>query len=197
MIKKRKMLIVVLVGAIIIISVFFQIWAKDVLTPNNNELGAIKSTIEGFYDTQYRAYLQMEYIDITPYLDMSKIQNHNKVVALKTLVFRRKYMDEKKYCYIEKRRFPYEIHYKDIEIDGDKARVVIDLEIKVKEAYPPFISYGENIFELEKQEGRWKITRHIYNEWDLREYELYTDKKLPEPDYEQIKEQIDKEFGVK
>jgi len=28
-------------------------------------------------------------------------------------------------------------------------------------------------------------------------YEFSTDQKLPEPDYEQIKKQIDKDFGVK
>lgn len=33
----------------------------------------------------------MEYIDTTPYLDMTKIQNQNKVIALKELTFRRKY----------------------------------------------------------------------------------------------------------
>jgi len=139
----------------------------------------------------------MEYIDITPYLDMSKIQNHNKVVALKMLVFRRKYTDEKRYCYVEKRHFPYELHYKNIELYGNKAKVVIDLEIKLKEAYPSFISYGENIFELEKQEGTWKITKHIYDKWTLMFYEFSTDQKLPEPDYEQIKKQIDRDFGIK
>ncbi|SHK66791.1 hypothetical protein, partial [Paramaledivibacter caminithermalis] len=37
----------------------------------------IKNIIESFYNTQYESYLQMEYKDITPYLDMSKIQNRN------------------------------------------------------------------------------------------------------------------------
>ena len=68
----------------------------------------IKNTIERFYDTQYKAYLKMEYIDITPYLDMSRIQNQNKVTALKELTFRRKYTAEKGYGYVEKRRFPLE-----------------------------------------------------------------------------------------
>jgi hypothetical protein len=192
MIKGAKVFVVVLVSTTIFLSAFVQIWAKDILSFDSDEIEAIKLTIEGFYETQYKAYLQMEYIDITPYLDMSKIQNHNKVVALKMLVFRRKYTDEKKYCYVEKRHFPYELHYKEIELDGNKAKVVIDLEIKLKEAYPSFISYGDNIFELEKQDGKWKITKHIYDKWALMLYEIYTDQKLPEPDYEQIKKQIDR-----
>ncbi|ADL42491.1 peptidase M56 BlaR1 [Caldicellulosiruptor obsidiansis OB47] len=195
--KGAKVFVVVLVSTTIFLSAFVQILAKDILIFDSDEIEAIKSTIEGFYETQYKAYLQMEYIDITPYLDMSKIQNHNKVVALKMLVFRRKYTDEKRYCYVEKRHFPYELHYKNIELYGNKAKVVIDLEIKLKEAYPSFISYGENIFELEKQEGTWKITKHIYDKWALMFYEFSTDQKLPEPDYEQIKKQIDRDFGIK
>lgn len=65
-------------------------------------------------------------------------------------MFRRKYIDEKKYCYVEKRYFLYEFYYKNIEFDGNKVKVVIDLEIKLKEVYLLFILYGENIFELEK-----------------------------------------------
>ncbi|WP_271629711.1 hypothetical protein [Caldicellulosiruptor sp. DIB 104C] len=40
----------------------------------NSEEDNIKNIIESFYNTQYDAYLQMEYKDITPYLDMTKIQ---------------------------------------------------------------------------------------------------------------------------
>lgn len=71
----------------------------------NSEEDNIKNIIESFYNTQYDAYLQMEYKDITPYLDMTKIQNQNKVIALKNLTARRKYIYQKGYCYIEKRRF--------------------------------------------------------------------------------------------
>ncbi len=39
---------------------------------------------------------------------MSRIQNQNKVTALKELTFRRKYTAEKGYGYVEKRRFPLE-----------------------------------------------------------------------------------------
>ncbi|WP_250160060.1 hypothetical protein [Caloranaerobacter azorensis] len=60
-----------------------------------SDADAIKNTIKSFYNTQYDAYLEMKYKDITPYLDMSKIQNQNKVIALKRLTIRRKYIDEK------------------------------------------------------------------------------------------------------
>jgi hypothetical protein len=71
----------------------------------------------------------------------------------------------------------------------------VELKIDHRQAYPMFISPGDNIFELEKQGDRWKIVNHIYP--GLAQYELWIDKKLSEPDYEKIKRQIDAEFGQK
>jgi hypothetical protein len=158
-----------------------------------NEEDHVKYTIEKFYNVQYKAYLKMEYIDTTPYLDMTKIQNQNKVIALKELTFRRKYAFEKGYGYVERRRFPLKFNYKNIDINGNRAKVVVELEIDRTKAYPMFICPGDNIFELEKQDGHWKIINHTYQ--GLTQYELWIDKKLPEPDYEKIKRQLDKEFG--
>ncbi|HCD09166.1 MAG TPA: hypothetical protein DEQ01_02130, partial [Thermoanaerobacter sp.] len=122
-----------------------------------NEEDHVKYTIEKFYNVQYKAYLKMEYIDTTPYLDMTKIQNQNKVIALKELTFRRKYAFEKGYGYVERRRFPLKFNYKNIDINGNRAKVVVELEIDRTKAYPMFICPGDNIFELEKQDGHWKI----------------------------------------
>lgn len=113
----------------------------------NNEEEIIKNVIESFYNTQYDAYLQMEYKDITPYLDMTKIQNQNKVIALKNLTARRKYIYQKGYCYIEKRRFPLEFNYKAIDINGNQASVILEIKLDGQNAYPPFICGGENIIE--------------------------------------------------
>lgn len=135
----------------------------------------------------------MEYKDITPYLDMTKIQNQNKVVALKTLTIRRKYIDEKGYGYVEKRTFPLIFNYKIVDIDDDNAKVILEIKIDEKQAYPPFISHGENIFELSKHNDNWKIISHIYP--NLNNFEVSTVKKLLELDHKVLKQQIDDEFN--
>ncbi|WP_242844239.1 hypothetical protein [Caloranaerobacter azorensis] len=157
-----------------------------------SDADAIKNTIESFYNTQYDAYLEMKYKDITPYLDMSKIQNQNKVIALKRLTIRRKYIDEKKYCYVEKRRFPLSFKYKSIDIKNNHAKVILEIKIDRQQVYPPFIDSGENVFELKKDGDDWKIISHSYS--GLKMFEVSTDKKLPELDLEKLKKQIDDEF---
>ncbi|GAV25403.1 hypothetical protein ciss_13360 [Carboxydothermus islandicus] len=153
----------------------------------------IKETIEKFYDTQYKAYLELEYKDITPFLDMTKIQNQNKVIALKSLVARRKYIDEKKYGYVEKRRFPVTFNYKKIEVKNNKAEVILVLEIDNQQAYPPFISSGINTFELKKEKGNWKIINHDYMKLEM--FEISKTKKLPELNLEEMQKSIDTEFN--
>ncbi|WP_069648851.1 hypothetical protein [Caloranaerobacter ferrireducens] len=176
---------------LIVISLFLSACTYQI----ESNVDSIKNTIESFYNTQYDAYLEMEYKDITPYLDMTKIQNQNKVIALEALTVRRKYTDEKGYCYVEKRRFPLTFSYKTIDIKSDCAKVILEIKIDRQQVYPPFITYGENIFELKKDGANWKITSHIYP--GLNIFEVSTDKKLPELDIEKIKQQIDNEFRQK
>lgn len=148
-----KKLLTLLVALLLLPSCNYQMKSDVVL---------IKNTIESFYNTQYKSYLEMEYKDITPYLDMTKIQNQNKVVALKALTIRRKYIDEKGYAYVEKKAFPLTFSYKTVDINGESAKVIVKIEIDEHQAYPPFVSYGENTFELNKHEGSWKIVNHAY-----------------------------------
>ncbi|EOC99282.1 hypothetical protein [Caldisalinibacter kiritimatiensis] len=157
-----------------------------------SDVDTIKDTIESFYNTQYDSYLEMKYKDITPYLDMSKIQNRNKVIALKTLAIRRKYIDEKGYGYVEKRRFPLTFNYKSIDIKNDYAKVILEINLDKQQAYPPFISSGENVFELKKYNNNWKIISHSYS--GLKVFEVLIDKKLPELDLKTIQKQVDNEF---
>ncbi|WP_039764012.1 amidase domain-containing protein [Caldicellulosiruptor sp. F32] len=159
----------------------------------NSEEDNIKNIIESFYNTQYDAYLQMEYKDITPYLDMTKIQNQNKVIALKNLTARRKYIYQKGYCYIEKRRFPLEFNYKAIDINGNQANIILEIKLDAQNAYPPFICGGENIFKLIKMEDGWKITEHDYE--DLSFYEISKEKLIREFQPKELAEMIDQEFS--
>ena len=157
-----------------------------------SDASQIKKTIESLYKAQYDAYLTMEYKDITPYLDMDKVQNQNKVSALKKLTSRLKYMNEKAYGYVEKKRFPVAFNYEDITMNADNATVVLQLELDNKQAYPPFICTGDNVYELKKYNGIWKITSHDYEE--IKMYEISIDQKIPELDIEELKKQIDIEF---
>ncbi|WP_156786942.1 hypothetical protein [Thermoanaerobacter wiegelii] len=69
---------------------------------------------------------------------------------------------------------------------------MLKLELEREKAYPMFVD-SDNVFELEKQNGHWKIVKHEYE--SLRMFELFIDKKLLEPDYEAIKHRMDKEWG--
>lgn len=159
---------------------------------NSNAEEEIKNIIESFYDVQYDAYLKMEYKDITPYLDMTQIQNQNKVIALKNLTARRNYIAKKGYAYVENRRFPLTFNYKAIDINDNQAKVIVELKIDFEKAYPPFISPGENVFKLEKEKGIWKIVEHNYEE--LKYYEGSKEKLLKEPTLSELFNLIDQEF---
>ena len=158
----------------------------------NIEQISIKKTIKAFLDTQYDAYLQMEYKDITPYLDMSKIQNQNKVTALNRLCTRRKYVDKKGYWYVEKRRFPATLNFTNIIQKDNYARVSLEIETVRGEAYPPFIA-RENVFELEKIDGKWKIVNHEYGSINI--FEWSKEELLRQIDLDKFLLLIDKEYN--
>lgn len=149
--------------------------------------------VEDFYEVQYDAYTELEYMDIEDYLDMSRIQNRNKVIALKKLIIQRKHMDEMKYCYIHKKKYPVEMDILNVNINGDYASLDIDVELIKDRHYPVFISEGENIFALKKMDGNWKIVNHDYD--GLEFFETSYRDLLPENDEERIKRIIDNEYG--
>lgn len=149
--------------------------------------------IEGFYDIQYDAYADLEYIDIEHYLDMSRIQNKNKVTALKKIIIQRKHMDDMKYCYIHKNKYPVDMDILNVRINGDYAAIDVDIELMKDRHYPVFITEGENRFALKLEEGNWKIVNHGYN--GLESFETSFRELLPDLDEEKIKRIIDNEYG--
>lgn len=185
----KKIMLVIL--CLILVIPNYVVFAKS-LSSQIIEEENIKNTIESFYNVQYDAYLQMQYKDITPYLDMTKIQNQNKVIALKNLTARRNYIYQKGYCYIEKTRFPLEFNYRGIDIKDNQASVILEIKLDAQNAYPPFICDGENVFKLTKMEGNWKITEHDYNE--LNFYEISKEKLIKEFQPKELAEMIDREF---
>ena len=148
--------------------------------------------VEEFYDAQYKAYANLEYINIENYLDMSKIQNKNKVTALKKIIIQRKYMDEMKYCYIHKNKYPVDIDILNVRINGDYALVDLDIELMKDRHYPVFITEGDNRFTLKNDDG-WKIVSHGYE--GMETFETSFKELLPEIDVEKIKRVIDNEYG--
>lgn len=149
--------------------------------------------IEGFYDIQYDAYTSLEYInDIEDYLDVSRVQNKNKITALKKLIVERKHMDDMKYCYIHTNKYPVEMEVENIRINGDYAVVDISIELMKDRHYPIFITEGENRFTLKKEDG-WKIVSHGYE--GMESFETSFRELLPEIDEEKLKRIIDNEYG--
>lgn len=123
---------------------------------------------------------------------MTKIQNQNKVIALKKLIIQRKHMEDMEYRYINKRKYPIEKIVKDVNINGEYASLKIELELEKNLDYPVFISNGLNCFVLKMEDNQWKIVYHDYEAMDL--FECSTKELLPEIDEARIRKAIDNEY---
>ena len=77
--------------------------------------------------------------------------------------------------------------------DNKLAMASIEIEfLEPRNAYPPFIASSKQSFELEKQDGTWKIVTH---NWEgLTQFEYSTSELIPELTIEQIASEIDKEY---
>ena len=149
--------------------------------------------IKSFYSVQYEAYSSFTYCDVEPFLDMNKIQNKNKVIALKRLIIENKYLEDMKYCYIDKNIYPINFIIKKININGDFAQIDLELELEEERYYPEFISSGENLFVLKKMNGDWKIVNHDYA--GFINFEKSCKTLQPDENEEKIKRIIDNEYG--
>lgn len=148
--------------------------------------------IESFLDTQYEAYVNLEYKDIECFLDMSMIQNKNKVNALKKLIIQRKHIDDMEYAFVNKSKYPFEIIVNDINVNGEYASVKIELKLEGNKNYPDFISDGLNNFVLKMNNNTWQIVCHDYE--GLTRFEVSDKKLLPEIDEDRIRRIIDNEY---
>ncbi|WFA10293.1 hypothetical protein [Tissierella sp. Yu-01] len=148
--------------------------------------------IENFLNIQYEAYVRLEYIDIESFLDMSTIQNKNKVTALKKIIIQRKHVEDMKYALVNKHKYPFEIIVHDININGEYASLKIDLELEKNKDYPKFISKGLNRFILKIVDNTWEIVYHDYEGLTL--FETSNNTLLPDIDEERIRRVIDNEY---
>ena len=182
-VNKRLVLIIIIVSSL-------QLSGCEIYDREEKKL---ISFIESFFDTQYEAYVNLDYIDIEPFLDMSRIQNKNKVTALKKLIIQRKHIEEMNYAIVNKNKYPFEIIVKDMNINGEYASVTVELDLDESKDYPRFISKGLNNFVLKMEDGKWEIVNHDYE--GLVWFESSITRELPERDEEWIRKAVDNEYG--
>lgn len=178
---------------ILLIIILFVIGCFAGCNKYSMEEKEVMDIIKSFYSAQYEAYSNFAYRDIEPFLDMNKIQNKNKVIALKRLIIENKYLEDMKYCYINKNIYPINFIVKKININGDFAQVDLELELEEGKYYPDFVSDGENSFVLKKMNGDWKIVNHDYA--SFINFEKSHKTLQPDEDEEKIKRIIDNEYG--
>lgn len=180
--KKKLLLIIIIITSL-------NLTGCDIYSREDK---ALLNFIDDFFDTQYESYLNGKYIDIERFLDMSKIQNKNKKIALKKLIIQRKYIEDMKYGLFNKHKYPIKIIAKDININGNYAALKIEIQLEKNKDYPKFISKGLNSFVLKMEDNTWKIVYHDYEGLIL--FETSNKELLPEIDEERIRKVIDNEY---
>ena len=94
------------------------------------------------------------------YLDMEFVQNRNVVIAMKSLLYSRKYMEQFGQV-IDKSNTPYEITFLSCKYASDDLCYVnIIMNLKKKVVYPTFLAQGEETFVLKQTVNGWKIIKH-------------------------------------
>lgn len=167
----------------------------------------IEETIYQYFEQQYEAYINLQYIDFTSLLDMSEARNRNSVVWLKTLIQRRRLIEENGFAYIETVKFPYEILYekepRDERMDFwnrrgliEKDEVIVHFTIKGQKGrvYPPLMAVNaQHTMRFKKIDDRWKITFHYFT-GSTRRFHHSTTLVLPSKD--EMLNNLKEEFKV-
>lgn len=136
----------------------------------------MEETIEEFFAQQYKAYISLQYIDISYLIDTEQMRNRNPLIWLENLVQRRRLLAEQNYCFVETTKKQYAINYeekpKDQRMEFWRSRGIINEDEKIVHftitgekgfAYPPFLAInGQHTMRLKEIDGVWKITFHYY-----------------------------------
>jgi len=80
-----------------------------IITPNKTM--SLEETIESYFDAKYNMYINMEYMDLSYYLDYLFLNNSNYSSWLRNLFLRRLVIDENRYFYVEKEKKQYKINF--------------------------------------------------------------------------------------
>ncbi|KJS86434.1 MAG: hypothetical protein JM58_07030 [Peptococcaceae bacterium BICA1-8] len=141
-----------------------------------DHLLTLEETIKQFFEQQYNAYTDLQYIDISSLLDMNQMRNRNPLIWLENLIQRRRLISEHQLCYVETTRFPYSITYeeeaKDERMEFWRKRGIHEEDEKIVHftltgekglGYPPFLAMNaQHTMGLKQIDGVWKITFHYY-----------------------------------
>ncbi|MBE6906742.1 amidase domain-containing protein [Marasmitruncus massiliensis] len=164
-----------------------------------------QETIEKFFELQYKAYIDLDYIDMSHLMDMSITANQNSAVWLKTLIQRRRLLAENHDCYVERQAYPYTITYdqepEDIRMEfwknrgisnEDELTIHFTITGEKSRAYPPvFAMNAQHTMRLKQVDDFWIITFH-YFPGSVRRYGRNA--KLELPSEEKMLEELSREF---
>lgn len=160
--------------------------------PAKTEKENIKETIENYYAKSYDMWMNLNFGDLSNYLDLNSIQSYNKTIALKQNIEKWKYSIDKGYYKGKREKHKIFFDYKSININNDEATVDVILSPeKGICAYPFFICLGENTFELVKSNDTWLISSHNYS--DIYFYERSKTQKI-KFDKDKIHQEVDRDY---
>lgn len=145
-----------------------------VYTPNH--LLTMEETIEQFFEQQYNAYINLQYIDISYLLDMNQARLRNSLVWMETLIQRRKLIEQHQLGYVETTKYPYSITYEDSPrdqrmdfwsrrglVNEDEITVHFTITGEKGRGYTPFMAVNaQHTMRLKEIDGVWKITFHYF-----------------------------------
>lgn len=151
----------------------------------------IQNVIEKYYDLSYDSYLDLKSINLSSVLDLNSIQNQNKITSLNETIEKWKYAVQKGYCDDIRERYPIIYNFIKIEIVDNMAMVFLNIDGDKNEAYPPFVTFGENKFVLKYNDSNWLISEQQNSDIEIIEQ---NDKLLPKKLNEKIHEDMDIDY---
>ena len=130
----------------------------------------VKNVIKEFYDRSYESWLNVEYQDLSDILYVESIQSYNKITAFKECILRWQYSIENGYIDTRNRNDIYYDFDRIIYNTDGTITVNVNISGDATEAYPYFVNFGENIYTLVHDNGKWKIASHIADGIQISEY---------------------------
>ncbi len=143
------------------------------------------NTISNYYELMYQAYLKKTVSEemFMHCLDMNQVQNKNKITAMKKLNMNWDYF-QTIYSSYNPVASPVSLHLEDIiKKENDSYEVIVQIiggklpadyspedylvgmgsNMEQQEQIPPFVSLGQNIFQLRYQGDQLLIEKHTYD----------------------------------
>ena len=184
--KSYKYIAVLIIGAIII---GYNLYMHNLKRP-------IKRQIEAYFDLVYQGYEDLEYHDLSQYLDDNK---HGKqlINMTKRNIEHLRILSECGYSVRPPLRA--DIDYEEISMKSDQSEVVLDLRANTQREldyvekygiayYPVYASLESHELKLKLVDGDWKITDHDYYSRDHKLDDVSFSSSLSEEEIIQIKE---------